>query len=100
MALRKGKFLPSRMKKWKYNPVCVEDEESISDMLSKELNLDSDAELNLENEGQSASEESSSALSESECESEPSVVRIDGWEDVTMGNKKHKAYTFTKNAGP
>jgi hypothetical protein len=22
------------------------------------------------------------------------------WEDVTMGDKKPKAYTFTKNAGP
>jgi hypothetical protein len=26
-------------------------------------------------------------------------VSVDGWEDVTMGNKKPKAYTFTKNAG-
>jgi hypothetical protein len=53
----------------------------------------------LENEGQRASEESSKASSESDCESETSVVHIDGWEDVTMGDKK-KAYTFTKNAGP
>jgi hypothetical protein len=33
-------------------------------------------------------------------ESETSAVCIDGWEDVTMGNKKLNAYTFTKNAGP
>jgi hypothetical protein len=39
--------------------MCVEDEESISDMLNEELDIDSDDELNLENEGQSASEESS-----------------------------------------
>jgi hypothetical protein len=55
--------------------------------------------MNLENEGQSASEESSNTSSESECESDTSVVCIDGWEDVTC-EKKPKAYTFTKNAGP
>jgi hypothetical protein len=60
-----------------YSRVC-EDEESISDMLSEELDIDIDDEMNLENEGQSASEESSNALPESECESETSVVRIDG----------------------
>jgi hypothetical protein len=88
------------MKKWKYNPMCVEDEVSISDMLSEELDIVSGDEMNLENEGQSASEESSNTSSESECESETSVACIDGWEDVTMGNKKLGAYTFTKNAGP
>jgi hypothetical protein len=31
---------------------------------------------------------------------ETSVACIDGREDVTMGNKKLNAYTFTKNAGP
>jgi hypothetical protein len=56
--------------KWKYNPVCVEDEESISDMLGEELDTDSDDEMNLESEGQHASGESSKASSESECESE------------------------------
>jgi hypothetical protein len=100
MALRTGRLLPSRIKKLKYNPVRVEDEESISDMLSEELNTDSDDGMNLENVGQSTSEESSNALSESESESETSVVRVDGWEDITMGDKKPKAYTFTKNAGP
>jgi hypothetical protein len=73
---------------------------SISDMLSAELNIVSGDEMNLENEGQSASEELSTTSSESECESETSVVCIDGWEDVTMGDKKPNAYTFTKNAGP
>jgi hypothetical protein len=57
-------------------------------------------EMNLENEGQSASEESSNTSPESECESETSVVCIDGWENVTMGDKKPNTYTFTKNAGP
>jgi hypothetical protein len=67
-------------------------------MLSEELDIVS-GEMSLENEGQSASEESSNTSSESECESETSVVCIDGWEDVTMGDKLN-AYTFTKNAGP
>jgi hypothetical protein len=88
------------MKKQKHNPVCVKDEVSISDMLSKELDIISGDEMNLENKEQSASKESSNTSPESECESETSVARIDGWEDVTMGNKKLNAYTFTKNAGP
>jgi hypothetical protein len=67
-------------------------------MLSEELDIVSGNEMNLENEGQSTSEESSNTSSESECESETSVVCIDGWEDVTMGNKKPNAYTFTKNS--
>jgi hypothetical protein len=88
------------MKKQKYNSACVEDEVSVSDMLSEELDIVSGDEMNLENEGQSASEESSNTSSESVCESETSVVYINGWEDVTMGNKKLNVYTFTKNAGP
>jgi hypothetical protein len=88
------------MKNRKYNPACVEDEEPIGDMLSEELDTVSGDEMNLENEGQSASEELSNTSSESECESETSVVCIDGWEDVTMGDKKPNAYTFTKKAGP
>jgi hypothetical protein len=27
-------------------------------------------------------------------------VSVEGWEKVTIGNKKPKAYTFAKNAGP
>jgi hypothetical protein len=60
--------------KTKYNLVCVQDEESISDMLNEELDIDSDDEMNMENEGQSWSEESRNASSESECESETSAV--------------------------
>jgi hypothetical protein len=73
---------------------CVENEESISDMLSDKLDVQSDNGMNLENEVQSASEESSNVALESECESETSVVLIDVLEDVTV------AYTFTKNVGP
>jgi hypothetical protein len=80
------------MKRRKYNHTFVEDEESISDMLSEELDIDSDDEMNLEN-GQSTSEELSNTL-ESECDSETSVVLTDGCEDMAMGNKL-KAYTFT-----
>jgi hypothetical protein len=39
-------------------------------------------------------------MSESENGSETGVVHVDGWEDVTMRDKKLKAYTFTKNGGP
>jgi hypothetical protein len=39
MALHTGRLLPSRMKKRKYNPVCVEDEESIGDMLRTRYSL-------------------------------------------------------------
>jgi hypothetical protein len=100
MALHTGRRLPSHTKKWKYNPVCVKDEESISVMVSEELNIDFDDEMNLENEVQSESEESCNASVENECESDASVVRIDGWKDVTLGDKKPKAYTFNKNVGP
>jgi hypothetical protein len=41
--------------------LCVEDEASISDMLSEELDVDSDDEVNLENERQSMSEELNNA---------------------------------------
>jgi hypothetical protein len=39
-------------------------------------------------------------MSESENERETSVVRVDGWEEMAKDNKKPKAYTFSKNAGP
>jgi hypothetical protein len=65
------------MKKRKYNLTSVEDEVSISDMLSEELDIVSGDEMNLENERQSASEESSNTSSESECENETSVLCID-----------------------
>lgn len=40
-----------------YNPLCVANEESISDMLNDELNIDSDDEMDLEIEVETASEE-------------------------------------------
>jgi Ni2+-binding GTPase involved in maturation of urease and hydrogenase len=76
--------------------VRVEDKKSISNMLNEELDIDSDDEMNLENEGESVSKVSS----ESECESETNVVHIYGLEDMTVDDKKPKAYTFTENAGP
>jgi hypothetical protein len=69
-------------------------------MLSEELDIASGDEPNLENEGQSVNEESGNISPESEFESETSVACIDGWEDITMGDKKLNTYTFTKNAGP
>jgi hypothetical protein len=48
----------SGFKKWKYNLLCDAGEESISDILSGELDIDSDDEMDLEIEGETASEES------------------------------------------
>jgi hypothetical protein len=28
------------------------------------------------------------------------LLHVDGWEDMTMGGKRPKAYMFTNNAGP
>jgi hypothetical protein len=39
---------PSQLKKFIYNPLCDEDEESISYMLNEELDTDSDDKMNLE----------------------------------------------------
>jgi hypothetical protein len=50
------------------------DEESISDMLNEELDIDSGDELDLEIEGETASEEPSNRMLESESDSETSVV--------------------------
>jgi hypothetical protein len=52
--------------------LCHADEESSSDMLSEERDIDFDDEINLEIEGESAGEVSSNKISESE--SETSVV--------------------------
>jgi hypothetical protein len=49
MALHTAIFLPYSIKKQKYNPACVENEVSISDMLSEELNIVSGDEMSLEN---------------------------------------------------
>jgi hypothetical protein len=49
-------------------------EESSSDMLSEELDIDYDDEINLQIEGETASDESRNKVSESESESETSVV--------------------------
>jgi hypothetical protein len=76
------------------------DEEAISDTVNEELSIDSDDEMDFEIEGETGSEESSNKKSESESESETSGMSIDGWKEVTVGDRKSKAYTFTKNTGP
>jgi hypothetical protein len=63
MLLRSAKPQPSGLKKLRYNPLCDADEESNSEMLSEELNIDSDDEINLEIEGDTASEELSIKMS-------------------------------------
>jgi hypothetical protein len=57
-------------------------------LLNEELKIDSDIQVDLENVEETPSEESSDEMLESE--SEISVPRVDGWEDVMMGNKKPK----------
>jgi hypothetical protein len=54
--------------------------------------------MDFENEGGSASDESRCEMSESE--SDTGVECNDGWEDVSVGNRKPKAYTFTTTVGP
>jgi hypothetical protein len=92
--------VPSGIKKVKYNAVCVENEDSVIALLNEELDIDSDDELDLENVEETASEELSDEMSESESESKTSVLLVDRWEDVMKGDKKLKAYTFSKNSGP
>ncbi|XP_023724803.1 piggyBac transposable element-derived protein 4 isoform X1 [Cryptotermes secundus] len=81
---------------------CVDemDMEIKTEILSEELYIDSDDEMDLEIKVEIASEESSSEKSESGTESETSFVRVHVWQDVTVGDKKPREYTFTKNAGP
>jgi hypothetical protein len=99
MASRVGRISPRRLRKRNYNLACVEDEVSVHDILSEELDIVSSDKLNSDSEGECPSDESSNTLTESECESETSVC-TDGCEDVTLADKNPKAYTFSKNAGP
>jgi hypothetical protein len=70
--LRSADPQPSGLKKLRYNTLCDPDEEFSSDMLSEELNIESD--INLVTVGETASEESSNEMSENESENETSVV--------------------------
>jgi hypothetical protein len=72
MLLLSSEPRPSGLVKLIYNSLCDVDEESVSDILNEELDIDSVDEINLEIEGETASEESSNKMSESE--SETSVV--------------------------
>jgi hypothetical protein len=79
MASYEGRISPRRLRKRKYNLACVEDDVSVSDILSEELDIVSSDELNSESEGECPSDESSNTSTETECESETSVC--------TMGRK-------------
>jgi hypothetical protein len=63
------------LRKRKYNLACVEDEVSVRDILSEELDTVSSDELNSESEGECLSDESSNTSTESETS-----VCTDGWE--------------------
>jgi hypothetical protein len=91
MASRSVTHVLSAMKKVKYNAECVENEDSVIALLNQELDIDPDVQLDLENVAETASEEVTEKMSKGESESEISVVRVDGWEDV-MGDKKRKTY--------
>jgi hypothetical protein len=54
--------------------LCNIDDESSSDVLSEELDIDSGDEINFETEVETANEESSNKMLDSESESETSVV--------------------------
>jgi hypothetical protein len=67
-------------------------------MVNEELDIDSDDEMELEIIRETASEELSNKKSGSG--SETSGAFVDGWKEVTLGNKKPKAFTFTMNVEP
>jgi hypothetical protein len=59
-------------------------------LLNEKLDIDADVQVHLENVKETPSQESIEEMSESESKSETSVLHVDGWEDVMMGNKKPK----------
>jgi hypothetical protein len=73
--------------KLKNNAVCAENEVSVIALLNEELDIDFDDQMDLENVEESASEESSNGMSESDNKSGTSVMRVDGWKDVTKINR-------------
>jgi hypothetical protein len=80
------------------NAVCVENEESITAFLNEELDTGSDDLMDLENVEETVSEYQATKCRK--VRGVKRVLRVDGWEDVTMSDQKPKAYTFTKNAWP
>jgi hypothetical protein len=52
--------------------------------------------VDLENAEKTLSEESIDEMSERQSESETGVLPVDGWEDVTMGDKKHKKEVISR----
>jgi hypothetical protein len=66
MASHGGRISPRRLRKHKYNLACVEDEVSVHDILSEELDIVSTDELNSESEGECPSDESSNTSTERE----------------------------------
>jgi hypothetical protein len=66
MASRGFRISLHRLRKCKYNLACVEDEVSVRDILSEELDIVSNNELNSENEGECPSDESTNTSTESE----------------------------------
>jgi hypothetical protein len=64
MASRVGRISPRRLRKRKCNLACVEDEVSVRNILSEELDIVSSDKLNSDSEGECPSDESSNKLTE------------------------------------
>jgi hypothetical protein len=84
----------------KYNAVYGGNEHLLSALLNEELDIVSEDDVNFEILSECGSEDSSDDVLETESESDISNVRADGWESVTVHDKKPKSYTFIKNVGP
>jgi hypothetical protein len=65
MASHGGRTSPRRLRKRKYNLAFVEDEVSVRDIMSEELDIISSDKLNSESEGECPSDESSNTSTES-----------------------------------
>jgi hypothetical protein len=81
--------------------LCDADEESINDMLNEELGIDSDDEMMIWklNEKLRVKNRATKCRKVS-VRVKQVLLGVDGCNDVTMGNKKPKAYAFIKNGGP
>jgi hypothetical protein len=79
--------------------LCGADEESSSDMLSEELDIDYD-EFNLEIEGETVSEESSNEMSKVRVRTKQVLLRVGGWEEMTVGDGARGEMLPNEATGP
>jgi hypothetical protein len=91
VALWTVRILPARMRRRKYNPACVKDEVSISDILREELNMSLIWKMKYKVQ-----------VKNRPTHRQKVSVRVKQVLYVLMGVKTRNsnAYTFTKHAGP